>query len=67
VRELLLSKEATGRGYFNSAFIRKVLDEHAAGRRNHASRIWTLMVFEIWNRLFVDRRGIADCGFMIAD
>ena len=55
VRELLLSPAAVERGYFEPAFVRTILDEHAAGRRNHASRIWTLMVLEIWHRLFVDR------------
>ncbi len=54
VRELLLSKTGVGRGYFEPAFVQRVLDEHSSGRRNHASRIWTLMVLEIWHRLFVD-------------
>jgi asparagine synthase (glutamine-hydrolysing) len=55
VENLLLSKAATDRQYFEPAFVRKVLNEHTRGRRNHGSRIWTLLVLEIWNRLFVDR------------
>jgi len=54
VRNILLSKQAD-RGYFNRRCIERILDAHAAGRANHASRIWTLLVLEIWHRLFVDK------------
>jgi asparagine synthase (glutamine-hydrolysing) len=55
LERFLLSKQACQRGYFRPSTVRQVLQEHAASRRNHAGRIWTLLVFEIWNRLFVDR------------
>jgi asparagine synthase (glutamine-hydrolysing) len=55
VERLLLSTQAVGRGYFDPEVIRKVLDEHVSHRFNHTARLWTLLVFEIWNRLFVDR------------
>jgi asparagine synthase (glutamine-hydrolysing) len=55
LERFLLSKQACQRGYFRPSTVQRVLQEHAAGRRNHAGRIWTLLVFEIWNRLFVDR------------
>lgn len=54
VRKVLLSP-AADRGRFDPRHIARVLDEHASGRRNHGSRIWTLMVLEIWHRLFVDQ------------
>jgi asparagine synthase (glutamine-hydrolysing) len=55
VRRLLLSGPARQRGLFEPAAVGRLLDQHAAGRANHAARIWTLMVLEIWHRLFVDR------------
>jgi len=54
VRSLLLSKQAD-RGYFRPRTVANLLDAHAAGRSNHASRIWTLLMLEIWHRIFVDK------------
>lgn len=55
LQRFLLSKPALERGYFKPQSIRQTLEEHISGKRNHGSRIWTLLVFEIWNRLFVDK------------
>ena len=54
--ELLLGKTATERGYFNPATVRRYLDEHTTGRAQHHTRIWGLMVLELWQRMFIDRR-----------
>jgi asparagine synthase (glutamine-hydrolysing) len=53
-RELLLGARSRGRGYFNPAYVRRLLDEHDAGRWNWHSEIWTLMMLEMWHREFVD-------------
>lgn len=55
LKELLLSPQALGRGYFQPDFLRKIVTDHVSGKTNHVARIWTMLVFEIWNRLFVDR------------
>ena len=34
--------------------MRRVVDEHTAGQRNHKLLLWSLMCFEWWNRLFID-------------
>jgi asparagine synthase (glutamine-hydrolysing) len=39
--------------FFNLAYIKQLLDEHASGRKNHALRIWSLIVFEMWYRRFM--------------
>jgi asparagine synthase (glutamine-hydrolysing) len=52
--DILLSRLATSRGYFNTAYIRQILDEHMSGKRNHVSRICTLITLELWHRLFID-------------
>lgn len=39
--------------FFNLNYVKLLLDEHASGRKNHALRIWSLIVFEMWYRRFM--------------
>jgi asparagine synthase (glutamine-hydrolysing) len=55
VRDLILGRRALDRGYFKPASLGHILDDHMSGKRNHRFLIWSLMCFEWWNRLFVDR------------
>jgi hypothetical protein len=34
-----------------------ILGEHEARRQDHGHMIFPLIVFELWNRAFIDRRG----------
>src|SRR5258706_4176032 len=36
------------RGLFRAGALARLLDEHRAGRRNHAGRLWALTVLEVW-------------------
>ncbi len=54
VRELLLSGTATRRGIFNVRYIEELFRRHQAGR-NLDLPLWTLISFELWARLFLDR------------
>jgi len=56
-RDLLLDARARGRGYFNTAFVEQMLDEHATGQRLWHQHLWTLLMFEIWHRTFIDGAG----------
>ncbi|MDP1849453.1 MAG: asparagine synthase C-terminal domain-containing protein, partial [Solirubrobacteraceae bacterium] len=49
-REILLDPGARARGRFRAGYVEGLLDRHAAGRRDHALAIWTLVVFELWHR-----------------
>jgi asparagine synthase (glutamine-hydrolysing) len=49
-RDILDSPTARQRGYFDYSFVDRVLDEHITGKRDHAMRLWQLLVFELWNR-----------------
>jgi asparagine synthase (glutamine-hydrolysing) len=53
--DTLLSRRAVDRGYFQTDFVRRLVDEHATGRRDHALRLWQLVVFELWQRQYVDQ------------
>ncbi len=54
IKEILLDSRTLGRGYLQPAFVRRVLDEHVAGKVNHRLLIWSLLCFEWWNRVFID-------------
>ena len=47
------------RGYFDAPFVDRILQEHLSGKRDHALRLWQLLVFELWHRQYVDARAVA--------
>ena len=51
--DTLLSPSAMQRGYFEPRFVRRIVDEHLDGRRDHTLRLWQLVVFERWHRQYV--------------
>jgi asparagine synthase (glutamine-hydrolysing) len=53
--DTLLSASTLQRGYFQPSFVRHVVEEHLAGRRDHSLRLWQLVVFERWHREYLDR------------
>ena len=51
----MLSESAIDkRGYFNSASIRRLREEHESGRRNCADQLFALLVLELWHRIYID-------------
>ena len=54
-RNILLSEAANKRGYFSVNFVRRLLDEHLSGACDHRHRLWTLLCFELWHLMFVDK------------
>ena len=55
--DTLLAPAALQRGYFQPAFVSRLVSEHLAGTRDHSWRLWQLVVFERWHREYVERRG----------
>ncbi|HEY8316285.1 MAG TPA: asparagine synthase (glutamine-hydrolyzing) [Gaiellaceae bacterium] len=53
-RELLLDERARGRGWFDSAVVEQLLDDHLEGRADNGHRLWTLTMLELWQRAHVD-------------
>jgi asparagine synthase (glutamine-hydrolysing) len=45
VRRRLLDGPLTDSGYFDPDMVRRLVDEHTAGRRDHAQPLWALMTF----------------------
>jgi asparagine synthase (glutamine-hydrolysing) len=54
VLTVLLEPRTLQRGYFNPQGIRQLLDEHFRCRRDQSSRIWRLLIFELWHRNFLE-------------
>lgn len=53
------------RGYVRADYVDVLLNEHERGRRDHSAALWTLLMFELWCRNFVDspQSGVAhDAG-----
>jgi asparagine synthase (glutamine-hydrolysing) len=54
LRSTLLDDRAARRGLFNPGFIRTVVEEHLAGKRDWSSRLWAFLFLEMWFREFID-------------
>lgn len=55
VRELLLSDRCERRGIFNTSYIERLLELHRR-RQDLYLKLWTLVSFELWCRMFLDRQ-----------
>jgi asparagine synthase (glutamine-hydrolysing) len=60
LRAILTSPTARARGLFSPATVGRILDEHASSRRDWGNQLWTLLVLEIWYRIFIDRSVMPD-------
>jgi len=47
---LFAREEINREGIFNHSYINQLLKEHFAGRKDHRKLLWTLMIFEIWQK-----------------
>ena len=52
--DTLLSPTSLQRGYFQPHFVRRLVDEHLGGKRDHTLRLWQLVVFERWHQQYVN-------------
>lgn len=56
-RDILLSETARSRGLFRPEAVRSLLDEHMSGRRHHHTRLWALLMVELWFDMWIDNAG----------
>lgn len=50
VRSAVLGPHLSGSGYFDMDHLTRLVDEHQSGRRDHATPLWTLLMFEAFLR-----------------
>jgi asparagine synthase (glutamine-hydrolysing) len=51
--DVLTDRTARSRGLFRPEAVADLLRQHAAGA-DHSSRLWALIQFELWHRMYVD-------------
>jgi len=55
--DTLLSQPARERSLLRPDYVRRLLDEHSSGARNHHTRLWALLMLELWFRMWIDGSG----------
>jgi asparagine synthase (glutamine-hydrolysing) len=54
VHDILLGPQARARGLFDGSYVSALVRQHEAGR-NHSERLWSLLTFELWAQIFLDK------------
>jgi asparagine synthase (glutamine-hydrolysing) len=54
VEEFVVGPRALDRGLLFPDAVRRLADDHRAGRADHGMRLWLLVNLEIWRRIFLD-------------
>lgn len=55
VRDVLLSESSLSRGLFKPDAVRRYVEEHTSGEKDHTYQVWTLLMLELWFREFQDQ------------
>jgi asparagine synthase (glutamine-hydrolysing) len=59
-RDVLSDRRTDERGWTRPREVRRLVDQHQTGARDHAGRIWALVCLELWARQHVDRKPAAE-------
>jgi asparagine synthase (glutamine-hydrolysing) len=57
IDEYVTSERALSRGIFECDTVEHLVAEHLSGI-NHSERLWALLTFEVWARIFLDGDGL---------
>ena len=64
LREALQDELSPGRvreqGIFEPAVVERYVSEHMSGRSDHRKPLWTLFVFQLWHRRWLERPNLVD-------
>lgn len=52
--DTLLSQDSIGRGLIKKEYTENILNEHCEGVRLHHTRIWGLLMLELWFKMWID-------------
>jgi asparagine synthase (glutamine-hydrolysing) len=52
--DVLLSRSARERSLFRPEYVRRLLDEHCKLTRDHHTRLWALLMLELWFHMWID-------------
>ena len=52
--DFLLAPRALQRGYFKREEVVRLLHDHAVGKYDYGTKLWDLLMLELWHRTFID-------------
>lgn len=52
--EYVTGERALGRGLFDEAVVRGMVNSHVNGEADHSERLWSLINLEHWHRIFLE-------------
>ncbi|HEQ97987.1 MAG TPA: asparagine synthase (glutamine-hydrolyzing) [candidate division Zixibacteria bacterium] len=55
VTDILFDQRTRKRGIFNQKTVEQIVGKHQTGEKNYSDQIWTLINFELWQRIFLER------------
>jgi asparagine synthase (glutamine-hydrolysing) len=58
LKEVLLDRRSLDRGLFRPEAVKQLVEEHISSRWDHSYRLWSLLVLELWQQTFLDRRPV---------
>jgi asparagine synthase (glutamine-hydrolysing) len=56
LRDELSATRVRAQGIFDATEVERLVNEHLAGRRDHRKQLWTLFMFQLWHRRWVEER-----------
>ncbi len=59
IETLLTEPRSLERDIFRAESLHQIFAEHRTGRRDHGNRIWRLLNFELWQRVFIDGEDVS--------
>jgi len=54
LRAVLLDPSTAARGLFRPEAVGRLVEEHVSGSRDHAYKLWSLLMLELWQRRYLD-------------
>ncbi|MEK6715227.1 MAG: asparagine synthase (glutamine-hydrolyzing) [Candidatus Omnitrophota bacterium] len=54
LKDNLLSRKSLSRGYFYPSRIKELVSGHIDGRFDYGSKLWSLLMLELWHQRFID-------------
>lgn len=57
LQDELSTRRLQAQGIFDPAEVQRLVSEHLNGRRDHRKPLWTLFMFQLWHRRWMERGG----------
>jgi asparagine synthase (glutamine-hydrolysing) len=51
--DVLAEDKVKSEGFFDASEVRNLIDEHLTNKENHSHRLWAMMVFGIWQDIYL--------------